>query len=188
MSQNKERVRLEAWSAPRLPLQSLCLSFDLSFDMLLSSHIIKHNKSEFCRFLAEISNLLQLSTKTGGAKKQKVKKLLVKKQKWEEKFTDILDWQNQGTRTMQTDFRLLKLFCYLFTWMWCAALFLTQNYWQYEKKNKQTSSCTLIKPLSYPGRGENVQVKKLNGTSHPCPHPRLIYRKNIQNIDRRQWS
>lgn len=31
----------------------------------------------------------------------------------------------------------------------------------WEKKN---SSCTLIKPLSYPGRGENVQVKKLNGT------------------------
>lgn len=49
---------------------------------------------------------------------------------------------------------------------------------------KKSSSCTLIKPFYYLGRGENVQVKKLNVTSHPCPHP--LYRKNIQNIDRRQ--
>lgn len=164
---------------------------------ILHAAILTHHKAARkvnCRFLAETSNLFQLSTKTERGKKQtkKRKHLLVKKQKWEERFTDILDWQNQGTGTMQTNFRLLKCFCYLlFTWMWCAALFLTQNYWQPKEMpqatwKKKIAVAHWSNPFPTLGRGEKVQVKKLNVTSHPCPHPRVLYRKNIQNIDRRQ--
>lgn len=125
---------------------------------ILHAAILTHHKAwkkvHFADSLLKPQTYFNLVQKQG--KKKKRKNLLVKKQKWEEKFTGILDWQNQGTGTMPTDFRLLKWFCYLlFTWMWCAALFLTQNYWQHGKK-KKNSSCTLIKPLSYPGRGENV--------------------------------
>lgn len=92
MSQNKEIVRLEAWSAPRLPLQSLCLSSDLLFYMLLFSHIIKLQEKLIAESLLKPQTYFNLIQKLRRAKnKKKRKHLLVKKQKWEERFTDILD-------------------------------------------------------------------------------------------------